>query len=433
MKILLSAFFYKEAGFKLFYNHFYNWLINYFPKEKTEVKFLMLEKCYREFQDSKEYTLTNTTPILVKTQDLSEIFNRDLSTVEFCNKINKKEFSKDEKEKFKKFVKEKLDFWEPEIAITQGCFSSFGIFKDVFPDALCLTTENGMFARKPFFRSLTYDPFNSVLTGFTTNYASEIKSFKISKQENKKVEKFKKKLTKLIDKSIPIKKEIMKYKKQFKKTILLPLIGDFSMKLLEDTKYNNEKELIDDVMQNTPSDIGVFVTQHDNTYSLFEKDINYFSNKYKNFIFLKSTDKRCGFSNSLYYFKYVDMVFNTTSKTALLGMLWDKPVLSLAKTTNELIKDGQGIEELNKVLNTPYKNKNNIIYWYFTHDNYMYEYFCQKLDYYKKNGIDFNYFNKINDFDEISKKIINHIKYDKLKQKIKRFLIVIDIERHCWI
>lgn len=124
---------------------------------------------------------------------------------------------------------------------------------------------------------------------------------------------------------------------------------------------------------------------------------------------------------------------NLTSKTGLMALFWDKPVLSLVKTYNDWFKDGQGIEDLEKVLNQPKKNKNNILYWYLTHyiifekdfykEDFLYNYLKEKFEEYKNEGITFEFFNKVNDIDDITKYTINFIKdyYVNIrKEKLKK-------------
>ncbi|MBR1908003.1 hypothetical protein IJ818_03605 [bacterium] len=116
-----------------------------------------------------------------------------------------------------------------------------------------------------------------------------------------------------------------------------------------------------------------------------------------------------------------------------MALFWDKPVLSLVKTYNDWFKDGQGIEDLEKVLNQPKKNKNNILYWYLTHyiifekdfykEDFLYNYLKEKFEEYKNEGITFEFFNKVNDIDDITKYTINFIKdyYVNIrKEKLKK-------------
>ena len=434
MKILISTIF-REEKLRAYYDHFYRWLIKNINRENVDVKILLPERLYAGFHENNEMKAA-MTPVLITSKDLEKIFGEDLSEIVYHQKFYITGLNDGELERFKILTRTVLGSWYPDIVLKLGYFSSRKIWNDIFPNALCLTQENGIFSRPPFFRTLTYDPYSALQNNFMNTFADDIKNLKITPNQDKSVNKFKKQLTRIIDSNSNINKELKYYKKRFKKLVLLPLTSDYMIKIFkEDFIYNSELELIKSVMENMPTDIGVFVTQHSDLGTLTQQDIEYFSSKYKNFIYLQKTDGKGFFFNSLFYFKHVDAVINLTSKTGLMAMLWDKPILSLAKISNELIKDGQGVEDLEKVLNTPYKNKNNIIYWYFTRylllepdfnrQDYMYEYLMKKLKYYKEHGIDFGYFDEVNNFEEASETIVNHLKIYYQPAYIKAFLEVI--------
>jgi len=434
MNILISTLFYdNKTPFATFYEHMYLWLTKNISYKNASIKFIITEPFFDEYNKIKK-KFENITPIFITKRDLIFIFGDELSKEEIHKKIHITNLNQTELERLKLITKKILGDWTPDVIFLQGYFSASKTFGKIYPNALCLSAENAIFSRPPFFRTLAYDPYDSAPDNFLVKFHNQIKNYEISEEENQDVNNFKHALTNIIDSHSKIEKEMIKYKQQFKKLILFPLIGSYFNELYMDSLYLNENELIDYVLKNTPADIGIIVTQHDTFDSLTKKEIDYFSSKYKNFIFLKNNDKRNFTSNSLHYFKYVVAVLNTTSKTALMAMLWDKPILSLAKTANELIKDGQGIEDLEKILYTPYKNKNNIIYWYFTHyillepdytkQDYMFYYLEEKLKYFREHGIDFEYYNKINSMKEVSDKIINYVKeyYDKAEPLVSVFL-----------
>ncbi len=411
MKILLSTLFHENIPFQVFYDHMCRWFINLLPKSEIDVKFLINYNFAEDAQNSN--LIDDIEKIFLSKEDILYVFgNKDISINEITKKVVCNLFTKAEYERFNKIIKEKCSDWVPDIILSQGYINGANLFKDIFPKAMCLSTENAIFSRPPFKRTLSYDPYTAIPDNFLARFSDDIKSFKISDNENRLVEKFKKSLTGIIDKYSALD-NIMNfyYKQKFDKLVLLPLMGEKYIKLFNDCICDNEFDLVEHVMQNTPKNVGVFITQGDAYASLTPEHIKYFQTKYSNFIYLQQTNVRGFANNSLNYFKYIDAVFNITSKTAFMALLWDKPVISLAKQYNKWYQDCVGVEDLEHVLNTPYKNKNNAIYWYFTRyvvfeedfgkDGFLYKLLNDWLNKFRNGNIGFDFYSQINDFNKI--------------------------------
>lgn len=434
MRILLTTFFYDELPFNAFLDHMCKWLIDNFPKNQIDVKFLVTENYYEEaIAKSQEKSYS---PILITNQELDMVFEKaGISNAEKIKILNNNQFSCKYSSNLKNLLVEKCGNWIPDLIIEQGYTAGCKIWNNIFKNALCLTTENAIFSRPPFKRTISYDPFNSAPYNFLVKYTNEIRAVKINKQQNVKIKKLKSRVTKLINNLSPLDKEMAFYKNKFKKLLLIPLVGNKFVELFEGCFYKSESELINSVLSSIPSNYGLIVTQHDTAGSLRQEDIEYFSAKYPNFIFLQKTNIKGFTSNSLYYFKYIDAVINITSKTAFFALLWNKPVLSLAKEYNDWFKDGQGIEDLEKVLSKPVIEKNNILYWYLTHyvlfeqdfykKDFLFNYMKDKIRKYRTEGITFDFFDEINDMNKVIDYIIQPIienDYSRATHHVIKFL-----------
>ena len=425
MKILLFNFFKVKSSILIYRDHFYHWLVSNLPEDKIDVKFLMNEKQYNENVEQK---VINDSPIECLTyNDINYIFQQDLTFEEIFQKIHFNDYTINDKKRLKEVFENKFGDWIPDIIVGLGYFSTKLIWNDIFPKALCLTQENAIFSRDPFTRTLSYEPYNHLLETFLNKYKNDILKIQISQNESNKLKNFRKDLSFIIDKNSKIKNKIKIKKRKFKYLVLLPL--SYGIKFCKEYIYGNDLELIDYVLSNVSNDIGIIVTQHEGNPVLNAENIKYFSNKYPNFIYL-------GENNSLLYYKYVDAVFCAVSKVNTMALLYDKPVISLAKTYNDWLKDGQGIEDLEKILTQPKKDKNNILYWYLTHyiifekdfykENFLYDYLRNKLEKYRKDGINFEFFDKINDIDDITKYTIDTVKeyYKKIEQEKREVYIL---------
>ena len=420
-KILLNTFFVHHQDMLCLYNHFYKWFVSGLNPNKFEVKFLMNEEDFVENQKTHDVDILN--PILLPKKSVDYIFQdcNEKIYLNLYNKIHYEGLSDKEVQRFKEVADEIFGDWKPDIIMYQSYVDTKAVWGKIFPNALYLTTDNSIFSRPPFARAVVYDPFNTTPYNFLTRFENEIKNFKISKWQNLQVNKFKYDLKYLIKKYSKIKQEMTYYKTKFKKTLLLPLAGDLSSLLFRDCICNTDKELVDYVMQRIPKDIGVFVTQGDTIYNLTENDIEYFSNKYSNFIFLSKTNETGFASNSLYYYQYIDAVFNTLSKTALTAaLIYDRPIISLTNNYNNLIVDIKDINSINDRTKFKRKNRNNILYWYLTHyiiyeqsliKDTMEKALEKMLNSYRenKNNITFEFFPQIYTLKEAHGYIISHV------------------------
>ena len=414
MKILLSTFFEKDISegveLSVYNDHFGIWLADNLPKDKVEVKFLISEKLFNENQTT--HLIDRLNPVLMSNNDIKTIFDQYNGAKELFNRMNNTGFTENESSNLKGWFNKNFGDWVPDLIITEGITSAKKMYKDIFPSALCMTQENAIFSRPPFKRTLSYDVYGTVLNNFLIKYSDKIRNFPIDEEEAAKIVHYKKFVTEMIDSHSPLDDEMAYCKKQYEKLVLLPLVGAY-LKTVRDCDYDNEFNLLEYVMQNTPASVGVFVTRHDSTTTLSDKDMEYFIRKYPNFLFLQKTNQSGYASNSLHYFKYIDALINITSKTSLFALLWDKPVLSLANVNNDFIKDGQGMNDLEKVLSLGSIEKNGLLYWYLTHyilfeqdfykEEFLYNYFSNKIEKLKNDGINFDFYEKVNSMEDVQR------------------------------
>ena len=119
--------------------------------------------------------------------------------------------------------------------------------------------------------------------------------------------------------------------------------------------------------------------------------------------------------------------------TGTQAMLWDLKVISLDKRYSKWFSDKNDLNNIEEFLAMQNKDNSNIIYWYMTHfcvfehsmqkPEWYYRYFKNKLESYRKNGISFKLFEQVEDFENISKFIIDFIKNSSSIQHKKTTLL----------
>jgi len=171
------------------------------------------------------------------------------------------------------------------------------------------------------------------------------------------------------------------------------------------------------ILNNISNDIGLIITFHDQVGSqLNHKIIKTLQQKYKNLIYFPVSNNSY-ISQSLNYFEYCDAIINMHTMTGTQAMLWDLKVISLDKNYSKSFCDKQGLENIEKFLSEPKKDNSSFLYWYLTHfcvfkknfdkPDWYYNYFKTKLKKYRKDGITFDFYEQIEDFDEIANYVLD--------------------------
>lgn len=416
--LIISAISTTGMGIRVYYDHLIRWFINNLPKDKIKVKFIVPESVYNDNLD--QHLLDEIDPVPFLNSDVEYVLqNNSLSLAQKFNTFYRNGMTKYQKRRFVEVIKKKTGSFVPDIVLSRGFdVFSLDIIKTLFPMAMNLNQENAIFSRPPFERTMAYDPYGS-LESFYYHFAKDIKDLSLPEETDKIINEFKHELRIIIDKHNKDKEVIKNVRKKFRKTLLLPLVGTFSSSIFKLAYYESEYDLVEYVMDNVPKDIGVFITEHDSGGIMTEEILKHFRSKYPNFIYLSEPGKRGFFSSSLNYMEYVDAVLNTTSKTALMATLWDKPIVSLAYKCNDLLKDIDGVENI-ETLWTKNVNKNHILHWYLTRyalfekdycsKNFLYNFLEKKLEHFRKYGYDFNFYDEVNEIQDICNTILEDVK-----------------------
>ncbi len=436
MKILLNLYCVPGLinAISAIYDHLFNWCINLLPADQIDLKIICSDSVIQDDEASKGL-LKQYNPIVLTQQDFDYIFSDShLSVIQKMSIFALNKLNPFQQKRLDEFLSKNLKDWEPDI-ILSWAWQSSKPFAHLYPHALCLNQDNALFSRPPYKRSLCYDVFHNFCI-FPNYFIKNVHKFKISKYQNLKVEEFKFMLREMIEKTSPVSERIKKEKARFRKTLLLPLVNESFNTYLQE-KYTSNYDFLEYVFQNIPSDIGIFVTEPDQGEFLKGKTLEHFQ-QYPNFIFLSETNVKNGFSaNSLHYLYHVDGILGTPSKTALNGLIYDKPVISLDRNFHDWMVDSKDITKVDKILSKKYKNKNNLLYWYLTHyavfeKNYytkgwLFDYLNNKLNIFRKQGITFDLYNKINDFNDISMYILSSvaehykIEFNEVELELEKF------------
>lgn len=196
--------------------------------------------------------------------------------------------------------------------------------ENAFPDALIIHQMPGAFSRAPYPHLVTFDPVGLYKRGSLFKYADQIITDKKFLSESIGRE-FSNEVRKSIEAIQPFDR-VQLSGKRFKKLKLVPLQVSAHYSFIADTKYSNQTDFLFDVLNSTPEDEGVVVTQYvtPNVSDTVLSDnlLNSLKKRWKNIIFDKSFNNIP--SVSQYLLPLVDTIETCSSSLGLQGLVWGK-------------------------------------------------------------------------------------------------------------
>ncbi len=388
-----------------------NSLSNYYLWQENPEHYLFRKTTIKKEQ--LDFFINNTEVETISDEELINCFSSPVRVDEIYKLSLEEKIDTDSFNKIKKIILEKTGNFKPDIVISYPLQLDF--LKRIFEEKMILVTEWSIFSRPPFPRSIYFDPIGSVKNNYLITFTNNIKKYSITEKENQDVEYFKKEIKELFLNLFDISELITPYKEKYRKLILCPLTG-FSY-INGVYPFADDHAVIRYIMKHIAPDIGVVFTTHPGPASISYSEICYYREKYSNFIFFETLNKFLMPSVAL--FPHVDAMINLISLTGSLSMLWDLPIIPLYGHYNDWLKDCDSLDEIETVLSNPVENKNKIIFWYFTHfaifenrfndGQFFKQYFENKLKVFNKKGITFDFYEKNEDFAEVSNYILKSL------------------------
>lgn len=309
--------------------------------------------------------------IIISQKELLEVFDWDALKATIV--WQKEEYNKKQMKCYCNLFKNKLGKFKPDVIMT---FSNVPFLKRLYPDALVLYREYGIFSRKPFPETWYMDIYGMHGAQYLNkNYDSIKPKCKLSLENQKYLHSFKSKIVANIKLKSPFKHIVDDFKKTFSKAVLLPLYPNTTYYFQSMTKYNNQIQLLFAVLETIPNDVAVVVTTHPDYNFLNSSLISYLKIKYPNFIYEREFENY--YSPTQYLIDGVDAVITISTSLALQTLIWDKKLITLNDSFLSCISDGNDINQIKKVLSKQYENKDDILFWcltrYFVSARYLYD------------------------------------------------------------
>ncbi|HCD8218987.1 TPA: hypothetical protein ND721_005084, partial [Escherichia coli] len=100
------------------------------------------------------------------------------------------------------------------------------------------------------------------------------------------------------------------------------------------TNYPSQYAMVEDVLSQVPSNIGVIVTEHGYKRQISDEQIESLNEKYSNFIYFSKKDV---FTPSQFILPYVDGALSVSSSIGYQAALWQIPYFGLGKSQVDVL------------------------------------------------------------------------------------------------
>ena len=272
-------------------------------------------------------------------------------------------FSAEQLGAYRELVAGKLGDFVPDAIIS---FSPVPFLQQAFPRAVVLHMEYSFFSRRPYPQSWYLDPVGKHISAFYERFAEAIQARQLDAAQRERLRRFKARAQALLRDNDPFAEWMRQQRQRYRALVLLPL--QFSGYVLFDavTHYRSQYELLVDVLERVPADVGVVVTTHPE-YNILSHSVKaYLRKTYPNFVHSERFEEV--YAPSQFLIAHVDAVLNVSSNVGLQTLIWDRKLLALAPVF-ESIADGRGLERLEEVLATESdpEHKERVLHFLLTH------------------------------------------------------------------
>lgn len=198
----------------------------------------------------------------------------------------------------------------------------------VWPDAVTLFAEFGIFSRAPYPRTFYFDPQGMFAKSSIQTCASELLDAAASAEDLELLKEFRQRnIHAFYQQHKILDANLAEAAAKFECKLLLPLQFSNYFGFDACASYADQFEFLTDVLDSIPSEIGVFVTEHTGWPEVItDHNISYLRDRYPNLLWSQRLSKIR--SASQYLLSEVDGVVTVSSSVGLQCMAWDKPLFS---------------------------------------------------------------------------------------------------------
>lgn len=245
-------------------------------------------------------------------------------------------------------VKQRTRGFLPDACIS---FSPAPFLRHAFPNAPVLHFELGMVSRAPFPMTGYLDPVGMFKQGFIGRHEDAVTRFVPTVAERRLVEQLREKSLRQISRANPLSEVADELAKGYRKRVLLAL--QFSNFYAYDAHaaYPEQYDLLIQTLESTPTDVGVFITEHPQHLLLSGETLAHLKSEFRNLLW--SPDFRQTTAASQYLMEHSDAVVTVSSSVGWQALLWRKPLLVAGRSHLDLVAASNDLRDLAVLLEEP--------------------------------------------------------------------------------
>ncbi|CNI98071.1 hypothetical protein [Yersinia intermedia] len=387
-------------------------------KPELEIKIVVSEALFTEAKKNN-LDLDNADFIVISNSELDKIeTNNNELSIQFYNS----EGNEKDSIYIIQLLKEKLDNFLAEVIISYESPTPF--LKDIYPTALHLNSMFGLFSRAPFPAFGLLDPFGLYEHSYQSIYAEKIKEHVITIEQKELMTLLRKNSIKALAKYQPLKNYISILYERFERLVVLACQVDDYFSYNGCTKYMNQFEMVKDVLENTPHNIGVIVTEHGYKKQLSEDQVLEFKEKFSNFIYFDNENKIPTITQ--FILPYVDGALSVSSSIGYQAALWKIPYYSLGKSQLSIFSKHIDFNSFyNGISEAAKDDSDNVLYFLLSrvHFSHKFDIFNGENYYNKITSIYSKFINDGLNFNIFSDEKTNQEVYDIINQGNREWLL----------
>ena len=251
---------------------------------------------------------------------------------------------------------------QPEIIISYESPAEF--LKELYPNSVIINSMFGMFSRAPFPAYGILDPFGLYENSFQFKFKDEIKKYTLNEEKKSIIDLLRKKTTKSLAKYHPLKSYLSELDERFDSLVVLACQVDNYFAFNGCSKYENQLQMVEDVLDNSPSGIGVIVTEHSYCRQLNDENVRILQEKYPNFIYFNLAIPTA----TQFILPYVDGALSVSSSIAYQAALWHLPYYSLGRSQLNIFSENDSFKDFFESVSSKNRVDNdNVLYYLLSH------------------------------------------------------------------
>jgi hypothetical protein len=273
-------------------------------------------------------------------------------------------FGPEEAEAAGDFVAGLLAPFEPDVVLTH---SPAPFLRTAFPGATVLHYESGLLKFPPFPMSFYFDPDGFFGQSLLANRAGALRRLSITAGQQVRLDALRKLfLDELLIAKSPFAGVMRRHAGRFPRRILLPLQFNNFFGFDSNCPFRSQFEYARWVLERTPPEIGVVLTQHVYFERLEEEALAFLKLQFPNLIHEAAFDDYN--TASQFLLADVDAVVTVTSSVGMQSLWWRKPLIAVGSSHLVVAADASDPADVNEIIDREWPAwKDPLLYWLLTH------------------------------------------------------------------